>query len=289
MTLRYPYIGYGLGLRPVHVETVLSELPGSVDWFEIITEDYLVPGGNPLYYLERFREHYPVVMHGVTLSIGSADPVDWDYLKQLKALADRINPAWISDHLCWSGYQDVTLHDLLPLPHTRDTIDHVVQKVRQVQDFLGRRILLENISSYCAYRSSQMSEWEFLVRVAQEADCLILLDINNIYVNSVNHHFDPYHYLSHVPVERVQQFHLAGHFNCGSHIIDTHDADIIEPVWALYKAAVARFGRLEPVSTMIERDDNIPPLSDLIDELQKAKVVANAVEKSMNQVAEAVE
>lgn len=269
------YLGFGLGLRPDHYQTVLQERPSSVDWLEILTENYLVPGGKLLDDLEKIRAHYPLVMHGVSLSIGSTDPIDYDYLQKVKTLAQRIEPAWISDHLCWTGVNQINLHDLMPLPYTADTIRHVVSRVRQVQDFLQRQILLENVSSYVNYRQSEMSEWEFLTAIAEQADCLILLDINNIYVSGVNHQFDPQEYLRHIPRERVHQFHLAGHSNNGQHIIDTHDAPIVDPVWALYAAAVRRFGA---ISTMIERDDNIPPFSELLVELQRAREIKQKID-----------
>jgi uncharacterized protein len=259
--------GFGLGLRTPHYEAVLNE-PHAIDWLEVITENYLVPGGKPLDYLERIRSRFPLVMHGVSLSIGSTDPVDFEYLAQVRALAARIEPHWISDHLCWTGIEGRNLHDLLPLPYTEEALASVVERVGQVQDALGRQILLENVSSYLTYRASDMSEWEFLREVAQRADCAILLDINNIYVSSVNHGFDPLTYLQSIPEDRVRQFHLAGHSDLGGHLIDTHDHPIVEPVWDLYCAAVAQFGA---VPTMIERDDNIPPLSELVAELQRAR------------------
>jgi hypothetical protein len=265
-----PYLGFGLGLRPAHYETILTESP-AVDWFEIISENYLVPGGRPLHYLDRIRERYPMVMHGVTLSIGTHDPLNREYLKQLRALAKRIEPRWISDHLCWTGAHGLNAHDLLPLPYTEEALKHVAARVSEVQDFLGRRILLENVSSYVSYPESEMSEWEFLREIAGRADCLILLDINNVFVSSVNHEFNPHTYLNAIPVERVWQFHLAGHRNHGDYIIDTHDEPVIDPVWELYEAAVRRFGR---VSTMIERDDNIPPLAELLAELDRARRIA---------------
>ena len=268
-----PNLGFGLGLRKEHYETVLADQP-AVDWFEVITENYLVPGGKPLHYLDRIRADYPMVMHGVSLCIGGTDPLNFDYLRQVKALAERIEPAWISDHLCWTGVNGVNLHDLLPLPYTQQAIRHVADRIGQVQDFLGRRILLENVSSYVTYAHSEMSEWEFLKAVAEQADCLILLDINNIYVSAFNHGFDPREYLNNVPKERVWQFHLAGHLNLGNTIIDTHDDAVLEPVWKLYEAAVHRFGSL---STMIERDDNIPPLETLLAELAMARRVAGRV------------
>jgi hypothetical protein len=272
-SLTHPGLGFGLGLRTDHYQDVLDTHP-NVDWFEIISENYLVPGGKPLYYLDRIRERYPLVMHGVSLSIGSSDPLNHDYLKQLKALAGRVEPAWISDHLCWGGVGGTNTHDLLPLPYTEEAIDHVAARVRQVQDFLGRRILLENVSSYVSYLQSEMTEWDFLNAVVERADCLILLDINNIYVSSFNHGFDPRTYLAAVPRERVQQFHLAGHRNLGDYIIDTHDEPVIDPVWELYTEAVRRFGR---VSTMIERDDHIPPLPELLAELDRARHIADRI------------
>jgi hypothetical protein len=265
-----PYLGFGLGLRPTHYATILNESP-AVDWFEIISENYLVPGGRPLHYLDRIRERYPMVMHGVALSIGTHDPLNREYLKQLRALAKRIEPRWISDHLCWTGAHGLNAHDLLPLPYTEEALIHVAARVGEVQDFLGRRILLENVSSYVSYPESEMSEWEFLREIAGRADCLILLDINNVFVSSVNHEFDPHAYLNAIPLERVWQFHLAGHRNHGDYIIDTHDEPVIDPVWELYEAAVRRFGR---VSTMIERDDNIPPLAELLAELDRARRIA---------------
>ncbi len=259
--------GFGLGLRTPHYEAVLNE-PHAIDWLEVITENYLVPGGKPLDYLERVRRRFPLVMHGVSLSIGSTDPVDFEYLAQVRALAARIEPHWISDHLCWTGIEGRNLHDLLPLPYTEEALASVVGRVGQVQDALGRQILLENVSSYLTYRASDMSEWEFLREVAQRADCAILLDINNIYVSSINHGFDPLTYLQSMPKERVRQFHLAGHSDLEGHLIDTHDHPIVEPVWDLYCAAVAQFGA---VPTMIERDDNIPALSELVAELEIAR------------------
>jgi len=215
-----------------------------------------------------------MVMHGVSLSIGTTDPLNWDYLQQLKNLIQRVNPAWVSDHLCWTGINKLNMHDLLPLPYTEETIHHVVNRIKQVQDFLGRRLVLENVSSYITYKDSTLSEWAFLKTIAIEADCLILLDINNIYVSSFNHGFDPYEYLQNIPVDRVQQFHLAGHTNNGDHIIDTHDAAVVDPVWALYAAAVKRFGA---IPTLLERDDNIPPLPELIQELEQAKKITHDV------------
>ena len=262
--------GFGLGLRPRHYEAILRSSP-RVDWFEALSENYMIPGGRPLHYLMRIRERFPVVLHGVSLSIGSTDPLDRAYLKQLKALAARVEPEWISDHLCWTGVAGRNLHDLMPLPYTQEALRHVARRVRAVQDFLGRRILLENVSSYVAYRESAMTEWDFLAALAREADCDILLDVNNIYVSAFNHGFDALEFLDRMPAARVRQIHLAGHDNCGDLIIDTHDAPVIGPVWELYAEALRRFG---PVPTMIERDDRIPPLGALVRELDRARAVA---------------
>lgn len=266
-------LGYGLGLRVDHYPNFLHE-PPAIDWLEILSENYMVPGGLPLHNLDRIRERYPMVMHGVSLSIGSTDPLNPDYLKQLKALAQRVEPAWISDHLCWTGVEGRNLHDLMPLPYTEEGVRHVAERVQQVQDYLGRRILLENVSSYVSYPQAEMAEWEFLAAIAERADCLILLDINNIYVSSFNHDFAAHDYIDHMPPARVQQFHLAGHRNLGNLIIDTHDEAIIDPVWALYAHATRRFGA---VATMIERDDNIPPLPELLAELDHARAIATPI------------
>jgi len=267
--LTRPSLGFGLGLRVDHYEDILAGQP-AIDWLEVLTENYLVPGGKPLNYLMRFRERYPLAMHGVSLSIGSSAPLDRDYLRQVKALAARVEPAWISDHLCWTGVAGRNTHDLLPLPYTEEALAHVVARVRTVQDFLGRRILLENVSSYVAFCDSRLTEWQFLTEIATRADCLILLDVNNIYVSSVNHEFAPLEYLNAIPAERVQQIHLAGHANHGDYLIDTHDHPVPDPVWELYAAAVRRFGA---VSTMIERDDRIPPLAELCAELSQARAL----------------
>ena len=270
LSSRLPGLGFGLGLRKDHYQDILSTLP-EIDWFEILTENYLVPGGKPLDYLDQIHEHYPMVMHGVSLSIGSSDPLNYDYLKQVRALAERVGAHWISDHLCWTGLDGVNAHDLLPLPYTEEAIQHVAGRIRDVQDYLGQQILIENVSSYLTYQQSGMEEWEFVSAVVEEADCLLLLDVNNIYVSSVNHDFNPLDYLDGVPASRVQQFHLAGHSDFGDYIVDTHDAPIVENVWSLYAEAVKRFA---DVSTMIERDDHIPPLSDLLIELEQVRRIA---------------
>jgi len=269
-----PALGFGLGLRPTHYEALLGEFRGCVSWLEVLTENYLVPGGKPLHYLARLREHYPLVMHGVSLSIAGQQPLDREYLRQVRSLADQLQVRWVSDHLCWTGIDGVNLHDLMPVPFTDEALRHIARRIGEVQDFLGRRILVENVSSYLSFRDSEMTEWEFLSALAREADCLLLLDINNVYVSSVNHGFDPLTYLNGVPVERVQQFHLAGHSKVGAHLIDTHDAPVSNEVWNLYEAAVQRFGA---VSTMIERDANIPDLGELLAELDVAKITAGQI------------
>lgn len=266
-----PFLGFGLGVRPQHYEALLGEHRGSVSWLEALTENYLVPGGRPLHYLERLRAEYPVALHGVSMSIGSTDPLDPEYLREVRALADRIEAAWVSDHLCWTGVEGVNLHDLLPLPFDESTLRHLVSRIDEAQHRLGRRLVLENVSSYVSYRTAEMTEWEFLSELVKRADCLLLLDINNVYVSSVNHGFDPHTFLQHIPHDRVQQFHLAGHRNCGDYLIDTHDEPVCEAVWSLFETAWKRFG---PVSTMIERDDNIPELPVLLAELDRARRIA---------------
>lgn len=278
---RPPYLGFGLGLRPQHYEDILSGDP-DIDWFEVISENYMVPGGKPLHILDRICERYPIVMHGVSLSIASTAPLDFDYLTELKRLADRVDPKWISDHLCWTGVHGVNLHDLLPIPYTAEALDHVVERVRRVQDFLGRRLTLENVSSYVTFAESEMSEWDFVREVAERADCWLLFDVNNVYVSSYNHGFPVSDFLHGVPRHRVVQFHLAGHSHEGEHIVDTHDHPVCGEVWDFYREAVSHFG---PVSTMIERDDNIPPLAELVAELDVARRIAREVESGRTMAA----
>lgn len=264
------YLGFGLGLRTDHFEEVLQSNP-KVDWFEVISENFMVAGGKPRYYLQQVRERYPIVMHGVSMSLGSTDPLDMDYLRRLKSLADEVQPAWISDHLCWSQLGGLNSHDLLPMPYTEEALKHIVANIKQAQDFLGRQMLIENVSSYISYRESAMTEWEFYSAVVEEADCLMLLDINNIYVSARNHHFDAEQYLAAINPQRVRQMHLAGHSDYGDYIIDTHDHPVVDSVWQLYARAIQRLG---PVSTMIERDDDIPALADLIEELNQARQIS---------------
>ena len=276
MSANPPYLGFGLGLRTEHYNDILESKP-PIDWFEALSENYMIAGGKPLDYLDKIRADYPLVMHGVSLSIGSTADVDYNYLRDLKKLASRIEPAWISDHLCWTGVHGQNMHDLLPLPYTEETAKHVAERVKIVQDYLGRQILLENVSSYASYIDSNMTEWEFISQIAEAADCLLLLDVNNIYVSSYNHNFDAKAFIDGVPAKRIQQIHLAGHNNHGDYIIDTHDAPVIDPVWDLYEYAIARFGQ---VSTMIERDDKMPALDVLVEELQIARTIASKYDNS---------
>lgn len=266
-------LGFGLGLRAQHYREILDGSP-AVDWFEVISENYMVPGGQPLRMLDAVAERYPVVMHGVSLSIASTSPFDQDYLNSLKALARRVKPRWVSDHLCWTGVHGTNLHDLLPVPYTEEALAHVVSRISQVQDFLGRRLVIENVSSYVEYECSEMSEWEFVAEVARRSDCWLLLDVNNVFVSGVNHDFSTEQFLDAIPADRVVQFHLAGHSEGETCLIDTHDQPVSEDVWGLYAKAIERFG---PVSTMIERDDNIPPLADLVAELDRARSVSDEV------------
>lgn len=268
-----PVHGFGLGLRPEHYADFRARPARAwgVDWLEIISENYLVPGGKPLAQLDAIRRDTPLVMHGVSMSIGSADPLDRRYLRALRGLADRVQPAWISDHLCWTGVDHRNLHDLLPLPRTRAVLRHVASRVRQVQDLLDRRLVLENVSSYVAWAADEMSEAEFLVELLQLADCELLLDVNNVHVSAVNHGFDALAFIRALPPERVRQIHLAGHETTPEGLIDTHDQPVADAVWALYAQALAHLG---PVPTMIERDDDIPPLATLVAELERARAIA---------------
>jgi hypothetical protein len=268
--LTEPHLGFGLGLRVEHCAEILAGEP-AVDWFEARTETYLVPGGKPLHDLMQVRERFPIALHGVSLSVGSTAPLDLEYLAQVKALALHLEPAWISDHLCWTGVAGKNLHTLLPLPCTEEALTHVISRVRTVQEILRRRIVLENVASYVAFHDSRMPEWDFLRAVAEEADCLILLDVNNLHVNSVNHGFDAQTFLDAVPPERVQQIHLAGHEEQDNVLLDTHDQPVSDAVWSLYESALKRFGL---VSTAIERDASVPPLAVLEGELRAAREVA---------------
>jgi uncharacterized protein (UPF0276 family) len=270
-------IDFGLGLRPEHYEEIVAS-PGKVSWFEALSENYMVKGGMPLYWLDRIRRDYPMALHGVSLSIGTTDPIDTVYLDELKALADRVQPMWVSDHLCFTGLGGLNMHDLLPLPYTEEALDHVAERIKRVQDHLGRRLVLENVSSYVTYAASELTEWDFIAQLCQRADCDILLDVNNVYVSAFNHEFDAMAFLRAMPRARVRQFHLAGHTHKGSHIIDTHDHPIVPDVWDLYAEAVKLF---PGVPTMIERDADIPPYAELLAELDQARGIAARVARQV--------
>ncbi len=262
-----PDLGVGIGLRASHFGEILSRWP-QLDWFEVLSENYMDTGGRPLWVLEQVAERYPVAMHGVSLSIGSTDPLDLTYLRKLKTLAARIGARWISDHLCWTGVLGRNTHDLLPLPYDEATLRHVSERVRRVQDYLERPIALENPSSYLAFVRSTMSESEFLARLAERADCALLLDVNNVYVSAFNHGFDAEAYVDAIPADRVVQYHLAGHTHKGTHILDTHSGPAIDAVWSLYERACRRTGA---VSTLFEWDEAVPPLDVVRAEAAKAR------------------
>lgn len=265
-------LGYGLGLRSHYYEAILVQRP-AVDWFEVVSENFMVDGGKALYYLDAIGEHYPLVMHGVSLSIGGPHALDQSYLQRLKELARRVKPAWISDHLCWSRGNAHQLHDLLPLPYTEESLQHVAARVSQVQDVLERPLVLENVSSYLRTASDQFNEWEFLARLSELSGCELLLDVNNVYVSSRNHGFDPWQFISALPAQSIRQIHLAGHSDYGDYVIDTHDHPISDPVWQLYQRSLELLG---PVATMIERDDHFPPFEELLAELHKARTLGQA-------------
>lgn len=272
-----PFLGVGVGLRTEHYPAVLERgtvRALGVDFFEAISENYMVDGGRPLRVLEQVRGFGPLVLHGVSLNVGSADPLDAGYLERLAALCDRFAPAWVSDHLCWTGQGDHNLHDLLPLPYTESVQRWVADRVCRVQDRLGRRIALENVSSYFAFVANTMPEWEFLAAVAERADCGILLDVNNVYVSAHNHGFDPETYLAQIPASRIFQIHLAGHSAHEALLIDTHDHPVCDEVWTLYERLIRRVG---PVSTLIEWDDQIPEWSTLVREAQTARQIIDRV------------
>lgn len=274
MTLTIPsFTGFGLGLRKEHYAAFLSEHQ-PVDFVEVISENFMACGGRPLRTLEAVRERHPVILHGVSMSLGSAHGLNRDYLAELKALAQRIDPLWVSDHLCWTGISGHNSHDLLPLPHTEEALERFAANLNFAQDVLERPLLIENPSSYVGFASSTYSEWEFLAELTRRTGCYLLLDVNNICVSSVNHGYDPLEFLAGIPQDRVRQIHLAGHSQGPEGmLIDTHDTPVCDEVWALYARAVERFG---PCATMIERDDDIPPLDELLAELGAARGLALA-------------
>ena len=261
-----PDLGVGIGLRTVHFGHILKEWP-RIDWFEALSENFMDTGGRPASVLDQVAERYPVVLHGVSLSIGSTDPLDSTYLAKLKALADRTKARWVSDHLCWTGVMGRNSHDLLPLPYTEEALRHTTLRVKQVSEILERPLVLENPSSYVEFAASTLTEWEFLSRLAEDADCGLLLDVNNVYVSSVNHSFDPRAYIDAIPAERVVQYHVAGHTNKGTHILDTHSDHALPEVWELYRRAWARTG---PTATLYEWDEDIPEFDVVHTEAKKA-------------------
>lgn len=283
--LGHPDVGLGVGLRSVHFPYILEHNP-PVDWFEIISENYMDSQGRPRYVLEQIAERYPIVMHGVSLSIGSTDPLDSEYLRKLKALARDIKPLWVSDHVCWTGVAGRNTHDLLPIPFNERTLKHVVDRIRVVQDTLERPIVMENPSSYVTFADSTMTEWQFMTQVAEEADCGLLLDVNNVYVSSFNHDMDPVEFIRALPHERIVQFHLAGHSNYRTHLIDTHDNHVIDPVWQLYRLA---HGLTGGVSTLLEWDAKIPPFPVLHAEVLKARAFKKSCAESVEALPVAIE
>jgi uncharacterized protein (UPF0276 family) len=286
--LGLPALGFGIGLRSQHIPAILRG-ECSLDWFEIISENYLQNQGWRRHALLQIAERYPIVMHGVSLSIGSSDALDFTYLNQLKQLAKQTNAAWISDHVCWTGVAGQNTHDLLPMPLNETSLAHIVQRIRVVQDVLEQRIILENPSTYARFADDTMNEWEFISEMAKLADCGLLLDVNNVYVSSVNHGFDPYVYLDAMPMDRIVQMHLAGHRDYGSHILDTHDSPVSDPVWRLYRYAQQRArrsdgGKAEVIATLLEWDSDIPEIHQLEAEIAKAKYWAGETWMPMEHV-----
>jgi uncharacterized protein (UPF0276 family) len=281
----YENLGLGVGLRTVHSDYILKHNP-TVDWFEVISENFMDSQGRPRYVLEQIAERYPIVMHGVSLSIGSTEPLNFEYLRRLKQLATTIGARWVSDHVCWTGVAGINTHDLLPLPYNEQSLRHVVERIRIVQDLLERPLVLENPSSYVTFAASTMGEAEFVARMAEEADCGLLLDVNNVFVSARNHDFDAVDYLERIPHERVVQMHLAGHTNCGTHLIDTHDGPVIDSVWDLFRRANRMTGS---VSTLLEWDARIPEFPVVHQEILKAKRVLAAVSRSLGSQPDPVE
>ncbi|MDZ4744324.1 MAG: DUF692 domain-containing protein [Verrucomicrobiota bacterium] len=260
-------LGVGVGLRVPHYDHILSEKP-PVEWFEIISETYMGDGGSPLAILDKILSDYQVIQHGVSLYPGSVGPLNKDHLKRLKRLLKRTHAPWVSDHICWGSVDGTYSHDLLPLPYTKEAVRIAAAKIRQTQDYIERPVAIENVSSYAEFHESTMTEWEFLTEVVEMADCGILLDVNNIYVSSFNHGFNPFDYLTGIPPERVAQIHIAGHSHYQKFILDTHDAPVIDDVWALYQKAIGLFG---PTPTLLEWDDKIPTFEEVWDEARKAE------------------
>lgn len=269
---RSDYRGVGIGLRAQHYQTLLNDLP-AVPWLEALTDNYMNEGGLPLYYLEQVRSHYPLTFHGVGMSLGSTDPLDKTYLNKLKNLIGRFEPIHVSDHLCWSSFHGLHGNDLFPMPYTEEAISHISERILQVQEFLGQRILIENVSSYLSFKQSAMTEAEFLAEVVKRADCDLLCDVNNIYVSAQNHQFDAMDYLNRLPGDRIKEIHLAGFEDVGTHLLDTHGARVHDPVWDLYEETITRFGN---IPTLIEWDTDIPEFSVLMEEREKAQKIMDA-------------
>jgi len=265
--LDLPNLGLGLGLRSQHFNYILENNP-DVDWFEVISENFMDSYGRPRYILHQIAERYPVVMHGVSMSIGSTDPLNFDYLKKLKILAREVQPAWVSDHLCWTGILTINSHDLLPVPLNEETLDHVCRRITIVQDILERPLILENPSTYLSFEHSTMPEWKFLKYMAEETNCGLLIDVNNVYVSAFNNDFDPVEYLNNIPYHRVVQMHLAGHQHCGDYIVDTHDRAVTDQVWELFRLM---WQKTSGVSTLLEWDGDIPSFEEYHSEMLKAK------------------
>ncbi len=282
-----PIAGAGIGLRTKHYQDILGEKPPHLEeildnkprlrWLEVLSDNYLGAGGQPLYYLERVRESYPITLHGVGMSLGSTDPLNVDYLARLKSLAKRFEPAWVSDHLAWISVDARYVHDLLPLPYTEEALEHVAERVLRVQEYLGREILIENPSTYLTFNSSQMTEWEFIAALVEKTDCRLLVDVNNMYVSATNHGFDALAYLHAIPGDRVTEIHLAGYEEHGDYLFDTHGYRVRPPVWELYKAALEHLG---PVPTLIEWDSDIPPFSVLLEEAAKAQAQIDRIREA---------
>jgi len=269
---RFADLGIGIGLRTVHFGHILENHP-KIDWFEVLSENFLDTEGRPLHVLDQVAERYPVALHGVSLGIGNTDPLDREYLRKLKALAKRTRAHWVSDHLCWTGIAGRNVHDLLPMPYTEEALVHTIARVKAVSEILERPLVIENPSSYVEFAASSMPEWEFLARLGEDADCGLLLDVNNVYVSSFNHSFDPRTYVDAIPADRVVQFHVAGHTNKGTHILDTHSDFALQEVWELYRRAYARTG---PTATLSEWDEDIPEFDVVHAEAQKARAYQQA-------------
>jgi uncharacterized protein (UPF0276 family) len=272
-TAGFPNPGLGLGLRNQHFDYILKHRP-QVDWFEIISENFMDSGGKPRFMLRQIAEHYPLVMHGVSLSIGSTDPLNFEYLRRLKDLAAEFKPLWVSDHLCWTGVQTLNSHDLLPVPLNEESLKHICERINTVQNFMGRKMVFENPSTYLSFTNSTLTEHDFLRMMHEETGCGLLLDVNNVYVSAFNNGFDARDYINHIPPSAIVQMHIAGHQHCGDYIIDTHDSKVVNDVWALFAQAWQLTGG---VATLLEWDNHIPDFPAYHDELLKARQFMNGM------------